>query len=148
MCQENYRKWQNEKGNGFCAVLYGAGDVYHDAASESCMGRDHTGVAASDRIPAVLLLAGTAVSVQTCSSIPLCCISLTGIRPIKQKKEIDYKLILHQSLFYSFAGSNYYARSTRPDLKQDVQTYIFLEPPSVFTLTDFTFVFHIFGDFL
>lgn len=71
-----------------------------------------------------------------------------GHSPYKTKKEIDYKLILHQSLFYSFAGSNYYARSTRPDLKQDVQTYIFLEPPSVFTLTDFTFDFHIFGDFL
>lgn len=83
MCQENYRKWQNEKGNGFRAVLYGAGDVYHDAASESCMGRDHTGVAASDRIPAVLLLAGTAVSVQTCSSISLRFISLTGVRPME-----------------------------------------------------------------
>ena len=41
-----------------------------------------------------------------------------------------------------------YARSTRPDFRQDVHTYIFLEPPSVFTLTDFTFDFHIFGDFL
>ena len=41
-----------------------------------------------------------------------------------------------------------YARSTHPDFKQEVQTYIFLAPPSVFTLTDFTFDFHIFGVFL
>ena len=41
-----------------------------------------------------------------------------------------------------------YALSTRPDFRHDVQTYIFLEPPSVFTLTDFTFDFHIFGVFL
>lgn len=41
-----------------------------------------------------------------------------------------------------------YARSTRPDLRQDVHTYIFFEPPSVFTRTDFMFDFHIFGVFL
>ena len=29
------------------------------------------------------------------------------------------------------------------DFKQDVQTYIFFAPPSVLTLTDFTFDFHI-----
>lgn len=49
----------------------------------------------------------------------------------------------------SFYLSNYYARSTLPDFKQDVQTYIFLVfPPSVFTLTDFTLDFHILGVFL
>lgn len=41
-----------------------------------------------------------------------------------------------------------YALSTRPDFKQEVQTYILFAPPSVFTLTDFTFDFHIFGDLL
>ena len=34
------------------------------------------------------------------------------------------------------------------DFKQDVQTYIFFAPPSVLTLTDFTFDFHILLDFL
>ena len=101
MCQENYRKWQNEKGNGFCAVLYGAGDVYHDAASKSCMGRDHTGVAASDRIPAVLLLAGTAVSVQTCSSISLRFISLTGVRPIEKKIKSRFQVNLNRLFIFS-----------------------------------------------
>ena len=42
-------------------------------------------------------------------------------------------------------SSSDYARSTRPDFRQDVQTYIFLDPPSVLTLTDLTFDFHIFG---
>ena len=51
------------------------------------------------------------------------------------------------SFQYCMSESSY-ARSTRPDFKQDVHTYIFLEPPSVFTLTDFTFDFHIFGVFL
>ena len=36
-----------------------------------------------------------------------------------------------------------YALSTFPDLKQEVHTYIFFAPPSVLTLTDFTFDFHI-----
>ena len=56
MCQENYRKWQNEKGNGFCALLYGAGDVYHDAASESCLGRDTYSAVSGGGVSAVLLL--------------------------------------------------------------------------------------------
>ena len=41
-----------------------------------------------------------------------------------------------------------YARSTFPDLKQEVHTYIFLAPFSVLTLTDFTFDFHILLDLL
>ena len=42
-----------------------------------------------------------------------------------------------------------YALSTFPDLKQEVHTYILsVAPLSVFTRTDFTFDFHIFGVFL
>ena len=37
-----------------------------------------------------------------------------------------------------------YALSTLPDLRQEVQTYIFLAPPlAVLTFTDFTLDFHI-----
>ena len=36
-----------------------------------------------------------------------------------------------------------YARSTFPDLRQEVHTYIFCGTPFTFTLTDFTFDFHI-----
>ena len=41
-----------------------------------------------------------------------------------------------------------YARSTKPDFRQEVHTYIFFDPPSVLTLTDFTFDFHILLDLL
>ena len=43
---------------------------------------------------------------------------------------------------------NYYARSTAPLLRQEVQTYIFFEPPSVLTFTDLIFGFHILFDLL
>ena len=36
-----------------------------------------------------------------------------------------------------------YALSTLPERRQDVQTYIFLEPPSVLTRTDLMLDFHI-----
>lgn len=42
-----------------------------------------------------------------------------------------------------FHISTLYALSTLPDLRQEVQTYIFLEPPSTLTLTDLTLDFHI-----
>lgn len=42
-----------------------------------------------------------------------------------------------------------YALSTKPDLKQEVHTYVFLAPPSaVLILTDFTLDFHILLDLL
>ncbi len=40
------------------------------------------------------------------------------------------------------------ALSTKPDLRQDVHTYIFCEPPVVLTLTDFTFALQILFDLL
>ncbi len=36
-----------------------------------------------------------------------------------------------------------YARSTLPERRQEVQTYIFFVPPFTFTLTDLRFDFHI-----
>ena len=45
-------------------------------------------------------------------------------------------------------GTENYARSTLPDLKQEVQTYIFLAPPFTFTLTDLMLDFHILLDLL
>ncbi len=42
----------------------------------------------------------------------------------------------------------YQALSTLPDLRHDVHTYIFFEPPSVLTRTDFTLDFHILLDLL
>ena len=41
-----------------------------------------------------------------------------------------------------------YALSTLPDLRQEVQTYIFLAAPFTFTLTDLIFDFHILFDLL
>lgn len=41
-----------------------------------------------------------------------------------------------------------YARSTKPDFKHEVQTYIFLVPPFELTLTDLTLDFHILLVFL
>ena len=62
------------------------------------------------------------------------------------KKE-DVSICFTSSLFFSNFKS--YARSTLPDFKQEVHTYVFLAPPfSVLIFTDFTFDFHIFGDFL
>ena len=65
---------------------------------------------------------------------------------IKNGSEIPADPLFPVSLFPMMCVD--LARSTRPDFRQDVQTYIFLEPPSVLTLTDFTFDFHIFGVFL
>ena len=76
-------------------------------------------------------------------------ISLAGVRPMRGKRNpVDYKPACINLFFILLQVQTVYARSTRPDFKQDVQTYIFLDPPSVFTLTDFTFDFHIFGVFL
>ncbi len=36
-----------------------------------------------------------------------------------------------------------YALSTKPERKQEVHTFILRAPPLTFTLTDFTFAFHI-----
>ena len=84
MFQEDRRKWLNEKGNGVCAVLHGAGDVYHDAASESCLGRDRAGGDAADRVPAVLLLEwGVRLNLRS-ARFRIRSISLTGVRPIKE----------------------------------------------------------------
>lgn len=41
-----------------------------------------------------------------------------------------------------------YALSTFPDLKQEVQTYIFFAAPLTLTFTDLTFDFHILLDLL
>ncbi len=41
-----------------------------------------------------------------------------------------------------------YARSTAPERRQDVHTYIFCEPPAVLTLTDLTFAFQTLFDLL
>ncbi len=42
----------------------------------------------------------------------------------------------------------FYARSTLPDFRQDVHTYIFFAAPFTFTLTDLIFDFHILLDLL
>jgi len=47
-----------------------------------------------------------------------------------------------------FSRYKHYALSTLPDLKQEVQTYIFLLAAPTFTLTDLMFAFHILFDLL
>ena len=90
-----------KKVMGFALFCMALGMFIMMLLSESCMGRDHTGVAASDRIPAVLLLAGTAVSVQTCSSISLRFISLTGVRPIEKKIKSRFQVNLNRLFIFS-----------------------------------------------
>ena len=51
-------------------------------------------------------------------------------------------------LFYLREPIHNYARSTNPDFKQEVHTYIFFGAPFTRTLTDFTFDFHILFDLL
>ena len=48
---------------------------------------------------------------------------------------------------YVFSSINY-ARSTKPERRHEVHTYIFLDPPSVLTLTDLTLDFHILLDLI
>ena len=50
MYQQTFRKCGNEKSMWFRAVLDSDWNVYHDAASESGMGRDTYDSAASSRI--------------------------------------------------------------------------------------------------
>ena len=61
---------------------------------------------------------------------------------------LSIKKIRNHKISDFFMSVSDYARSTRPDFRQEVHTYIFLDPPSVLTRTDFTLDFHIFGDFL
>ena len=59
------------------------------------MGRDHTGVAASDRIPAVLLLAGTACPPYSDMQLDFAALHLADGRPPyreKNKEPISSKL--------------------------------------------------------
>ncbi len=65
------------------------------------------------------------------------------IKKVLQNNGISVVL---QHLFYS--ESFHYARSTAPERKHLVQTYIFFVPPFTFTLTDFTLDFHILLDLL
>lgn len=60
----------------------------------------------------------------------------------KKTKKEGHPFSLMDALFrYGF--STIYARSTAPERKQDVHTYIFFAPPATFTRTDFTFAFQI-----
>ena len=61
-----------------------------------------------------------------------------------RKEEIKPGLIL-SPLLHAEPHDNY-ALSTKPDLKQEVHTYILWVPPFTLTLTDFTFAFHILLD--
>ena len=54
--KEGSGKWQDEEIVRICAVLDGDRYVYHDAPSESCLGRGPDGCIPSARIPAFLLL--------------------------------------------------------------------------------------------
>ena len=65
------------------------------------------------------------------------------------KRAAIYRADLADSLFdVALFAVPVYARSTFPLLRQEVQTYIFLFPFSVFMRTDFTFAFHILLDLL
>ena len=61
-----------------------------------------------------------------------------------KKKDIVYTI----SFLKSYSATPDTARSTFPERRQEVHTYIFFVPPSTLTLTDFTFAFHILLDLL
>ena len=76
-----------------------------------------------------------------------------GIRAL-MKQDCLYSLgkkkdIVHTiSFLKSYSATPETARSTFPERRQEVHTYIFFVPPSTLTLTDFTFAFHILLDLL
>lgn len=71
-----------------------------------------------------------------------------GVDVIMAVINLNIKKIRNHKISDFFISVSDYARSTRPDFRQEVHTYIFLDPPSVLTRTDFTLDLHIFGDFL
>jgi len=68
----------------------------------------------------------------------------------KENKNKDIPSIMKTVLIIIQNSYKYYARSTTPDRKQEVQTYTFFVavPPFTLTRTDFTFGFQIVLDFL
>ena len=56
MYQQTFRKWKYEKSLRVCDVLDSDRYVYHDAASESCLGRDTHSAVSGGGVSAVLLL--------------------------------------------------------------------------------------------
>ena len=98
----NFGKWQNEKGTGFCAVLYGAWNVHYDAASESCLGRDRAGGAAFGGVPAVLLLEYKSYGCVR-SDLQLdsaCAASRSGRSPYREKNKEPISSKLESSLYF------------------------------------------------
>lgn len=120
--QQDTQEQKDEKSMWFCTVLDCHRHVYNDAPSQSGVGCDSAADFSCTRLSFILLLSSK-------EKTRICTNTDTG-------------------LIFILSHVEDYALSTRPDFRHDVQTYIFLEPPSVFTLTDFTFDFHIFGDFL
>ena len=118
----------------FCAVLDSDRDVYYDAAPKPRMGRYPAACVSRAWISAVLLL-------NKPTSQGIWCVGRVF------QKENPYLTKCRYGFCLLILCGNY-ALSTRPDFRHDVHTYIFFDPPSVFTLTDFTFDFHIFGVFL
>lgn len=60
----------------------------------------------------------------------------------QRKKDAIGTLSLHLTYI------NDYARSTLPDLRHEVHTYVFFAAPFTMILTDFTLAFHILLDLL
>ena len=61
-----------------------------------------------------------------------------------KKKDIAHTI----SFLTSYSATPDTARSTFPERRQEVHTYILFVQPSTLTLTDFTFAFHILFDLL
>lgn len=120
--QQDTQEQKDEKSMWVCTVLDCHSHVYYDAPPQSGVGRNSAADFSCTRVSFVLLL---------------------------NSKEKPASVINTDTGFiFILSRVEDYALSTRPDFRHDVQTYIFLEPPSVLTLTDFTFDFHIFGVFL
>ena len=115
-----------EKSNRICIVLY---SVWHDSCTDPALCR------AGDFSDPVISFSGI-------SSV------LLLENDLSYNPHLSIKKIRNHKISDFFMSVSDYARSTRPDFRQEVHTYIFLDPPSVLTRTDFTLDLHIFGDFL
>ena len=115
-----------EKSNRICIVLY---SVWHDSCTDPALCR------AGDFSDPVISFSGI-------SSV------LLLENDLSYNPHLSIKKIRNHKISDFFMSVSDYARSTRPDFRQEVHTYIFLDTPSVLTRTDFTLDLHIFGDFL
>ena len=129
-----------EKGMRICTALFLPGIVLKLFSEWLCRKIHCHFMLRYRRVSFVLRSSFSTGEITCCMKKEGICDSLISLICINKRRRI---------IHYSRCGNNRnYARSTLPDLKQDVQTYIFLEAPFTFTFTDLMLDFHILLDLL